>query len=192
MRPHGTGSLQPPVTIRDHSLGAADAPLTLVEYGDFECPHCRRAHPIVTAVRQQLGDRLRFVFRNFPLTESHPHALHAAEAAESVAAFAGEAAYWRMFDALFAHQQDSPTALDDAHLVGYAAAAGADPARVQTALDAQTFEAQVRSDFISGLRSGVNGTPTFFVNDERFARDWTDVTSFASSLKAELALSRRS
>jgi protein-disulfide isomerase len=191
MRSHGSGSLQPPVSSHDHSLGPADAPLTLVEYGDFECPHCRRAHPIVAAVRAQLGARLRFVFRNFPLTETHRHALHAAEAAESVAVYAGEAAYWLMFDSLFEHQQDSPDALDDAHLVRYASEAGASAERVQAALDAHTFEAQVRSDFISGVRSGVNGTPTFFVNDERFDGDWTDVTSFASALKAELALTQR-
>src|SRR3954462_3106596 len=79
-----------PVTERDHSLGPPGAPVTLVEYGDFECPHCRRAHPIVAAVRAQLGARLRFVFRNFPLTETHRLALHAAEAAESVAVYAGE------------------------------------------------------------------------------------------------------
>src|SRR5579862_4735515 len=98
-----------PVTSRDHADGAADAAVTLVEYGDFECPHCGRAYPIVKAVQRELGHRLRFVFRPFPLAESHPHAQHAAEAAEAAAA---QGAFWPMHDALFEHQQ----ALDDAHL----------------------------------------------------------------------------
>jgi protein-disulfide isomerase len=177
-------TLRPPVNDKDHSSGPSHAPITLVEYGDFQCPYCYRAHPIVLKLQKQLDGRLRFVFRNFPLTQIHPNAQHAAEAAESVAAQAGDEAYWRMHHSIFEHQQDSPDALDDAHLARYAAAAGADPARVQADLAEGTYESRVRTDFMSGLRSGVNGTPTFFINGVRFEGDWTNVSEFASALEA--------
>src|SRR5258708_2879152 len=104
MSEHKEGALVRAVTERDHVLGSADAPVTLVEYGDYQCPHCYRAHQIVTSIRKQLGSQLRFVFRNFPLAEMHPDAMHAAEAAESVASHAGEQAYWAMHDLIFEHQ----------------------------------------------------------------------------------------
>lgn len=185
MSAHKQGTLRPDVSDADHRIGADNAPVTLVEYGDYQCPHCFRAHPIVTAVRKQLESQLRFVFRNFPLTEIHPEALHAAEAAESVAASKGDAAYWAMHDLIFEHLQDSDDALDDAHLVQYAAAAGADPKRVQRDLDDATFEERVRTDFMSGVRSGVNGTPTFFINGVRFEGDWTSTTAFVAALRAQ-------
>jgi protein-disulfide isomerase len=178
------GSLRPSVNGDDHVAGPADAPVTLVEYGDFECPYCFQAHPIIRMLQERLGAKLRFVFRNFPLTEIHPHALQAAEAAESVAASSGMDAYWKMHDAIFDHQQDSPDALDVAHLVQYAAAAGADPDRVKTDLDHSTFEDKVRSDFMSGVRSGVNGTPTFFINGARFEGDWTKMRELREALEA--------
>jgi len=180
--PREQGTLRPEVSDKDHSLGAADAPVTLVEYGDYECPFCARAHPIVTAVRALRGDGLRFVFRNFPLTQIHPHALHAAEATESVAASAGESAYWAMHDTIFEHQRDSRDALDDEHLVAYAAACGADPLQVARDLATNVFEADVRADFMSGVRSGVNATPTFFINGARFEGSWADPTEFALAL----------
>src|SRR5215212_5517768 len=127
---HAQGQLQPPVSPRDHAQGPEDAPVTLVEYGDYQCPYCGQAYPLIKALQQRLGVELRFVFRNFPLTEIHPRAFHAALAAESVAATAGEDAFWSMHDAIFAHQRDSAAALDDAHLLGYATAAGADANRV--------------------------------------------------------------
>ena len=111
MTEHQQGRLRTPVSDDDHSAGRADAPVTLVEYGDFQCPHCFRAHPVVMKLQDRLGDRLRFVFRNFPIAELHPYAVQAAEAAESVAARAGPPAYWRMHHAIFEHQQDSPDAL---------------------------------------------------------------------------------
>ncbi|MEI6432277.1 MAG: thioredoxin domain-containing protein [bacterium] len=105
---------------RDHFQGFADAPVTLVEYGDYECPHCGRAHPIVRAVQQAMGDQLRFVFRNFPLSEMHPHAQHAALASES----AGEqGVFWEMHHALFTHQRD----LSDTAIKTLATQVGADP-----------------------------------------------------------------
>jgi protein-disulfide isomerase len=182
MSPRRQGTLRPDVSDEDHSIGPANAPVTLVEYGDYECPYCFQAHPIVTALRAQLGDKLRFVFRNFPLTQLHPHAHHAAEAAESVAANAGPDAYWIMHDTIFEHQQDSRDALDDAHLVRYSATAGADPDQVARDLEEKRFEDRVRDDFRSGVRSGVNGTPTFFINGQRFDGDWTNPREFESAL----------
>lgn len=178
-----TRGLRTPVSDVDHAIGPVDAPVTLVEYGDYQCPHCFRAHPIVTALRARLGDKLRFVFRNFPLTEIHPNAEHAAQAAESVGAHAGAVAFWLMHDAIYHHQQDSDDALDDEHLVRYAASAGADPSDVQRDLANEAFAERVRADFMSGVRSGVNGTPTFFINGVRFDGNWTDAGEFLSALQ---------
>ena len=183
------GVLRVDVHEGDHIRGPAKAPVTLVEYGDFECPYCFRAHPIVQSIQDRLGDRLRFVFRNFPLTQLHPHALHAAEAAEAVAAHAGPRAYWAMHDAIFEHQQDSGDALDDFHLVHYAADAGADPREVQQDLAKDAFVDRVQQDFTSGVRSGVNGTPTFFINKERFDGDWTNQSAFEFALEQAAASS---
>jgi protein-disulfide isomerase len=171
------------VSERDHAQGPRTAPVTLVEYGDYECPHCARAHPIVKELQRRLGDSLCFVFRNFPLTEIHPYALHAAEAAESVGVHAGDSAYWRMHDLIYEHQQDSERALDDEHLVWYAKQAGADARKVAEDLLDDAFADQIKDDFLSGVRSGVNGTPTFFVNGERFDGAWYDVDVFESALR---------
>ena len=161
--------LHPPVGENDHALGPADAPVTLVEYGDYECPHCYRAHPMLKRIVANLGDRLHFVFRNFPLTEIHPHALHAAEAAEAAA---DQGKFWEMHDTIYEHQQDGPLALEDRALVGYAEELGLDARRVASALATDAYEERVRADFMSGVRSGVNGTPTFFINGQRFDEEW--------------------
>jgi protein-disulfide isomerase len=161
-----------PVGERDHVQGDQHAPVTLVEYGDYECPHCGRAYPIVKRVQERLGARLRFVFRNFPLNEIHPHAEHAAEAAESVAAHGGPAAFWTMHDLIFEHQQDGPAALSDAALTRLAAEAGVDGKAVLRDVASQGFRDRVREDFMSGVRSGVNGTPTFFINGRRHDGSW--------------------
>jgi protein-disulfide isomerase len=168
---------------RDHIRGAEDAPVTLVEYGDYECPYCARAHPIVKALQRRLGKQMRFVFRNFPLSEVHPHAFHAAEAAESVAAQGGEKVFWCMHDAIYEHQQDSPLALEDESLVAYAADCGADARQVAADLASDALEERVREDFGSGVRSGVNGTPTFFVNGERYDLPWDDLETFEATLR---------
>ena len=153
--------LTPPVGARDHIQGPVSAPVTLVEYGDYECPHCGRAYPIVKAVQRSMGDNLRFVFRNFPLTKSHEHAEHAAEMAEA----AGEQGkFWEMHDLLFEHQDT----LEDEDLIGFATSLGIDPARAAAALAQGAFTAKVREDFASGVKSGVNGTPTFFINEARY------------------------
>ena len=180
---HAAATLAPSVGSGDHAQGPADAPVTLVEYGDYQCPYCGQAYPVVRALQRRLGDRLRFVFRNFPLGEIHSHALHAAEAAESVGAHGGETAFWAMHDALYQHQH----ALDDAHLARYAQDAGADPATVAQDITAGAHEARVHADFMGGVRSGVNGTPTFFVDGVRYDGDWTDVDAFAAALAAALA-----
>jgi protein-disulfide isomerase len=150
-----------PVGPRDHTSGEENAPLTLVEYGDFQCPHCRNAYPIVKQLQRQLGAQLRFVFRNFPLTQIHPEAEHAAEAAEAAGA---QGAFWQMHDRLFERQ----FALDDDSLAEYAQELGLDADRLRDELAAGTYSAKVRDDFMSGVKSGVNGTPTFFINGVRF------------------------
>jgi protein-disulfide isomerase len=174
-----SGHLAPPVSDRDHAQGDAAAPVTLVEYGDYQCPHCGRAYPIIKRVQKRLGARLRFIYRNFPLTEIHPDALHAAEAAEAVGEQGGATAFWHMHDLIFEHQQD----LGDGALGKLATKAGADATRVLADLSAGTFEERVREDFMSGVRSGVNGTPTFFINGKRFDGSW-DEDSLVAALEA--------
>lgn len=169
--------LSSPVTTRDHAQGPPDAAVTLVEYGDYECPHCGRAYPIVKEIQKRLGSRLRFVFRNFPLKEIHPHAEHAAEAAEAAAV---QGQFWEMHDTIFEHQRG----LDDCHLLEYAAALALDDARVQRELASHMHAARVREDFLSGIRSGVNGTPTFFIiNGIRHDDSW-DVDTLEQALRA--------
>jgi protein-disulfide isomerase len=181
--PFGGAQLRVPVGAADHVQGPADAPVTLVEYGDYQCPYCGRAYPIVKALQRRLGNRLRFVFRNFPITEIHPYALHAAEAAESAGAIGGEPAFWAMHDAIFEHQQDSSTALTDRKLSQYAATLGIDAERVAREVESGVREARVHADFMGGIRSGVNGTPTLFVNGMRFDGNWDDVDEFAKVLE---------
>jgi protein-disulfide isomerase len=160
-----TGALTPPVSDEDHAIGRPDAPITLVEHGDFECPYCGRAHPIVKEVQRQFGDQLRFVFRHFPLTQIHPHAEQAAEAAEAAGA---QGAFWEMHDELFEHQD----ALGDAHLAGYASSLGLDVERFANELTEGLYTPIVRQHFLNGVRSGVNGTPTFFINGIRHDDAW--------------------
>jgi protein-disulfide isomerase len=172
------GTLTPPVSERDHVAGPDQAPLTLVEYGDFECPHCGRAYPIVKQLQQQLGKKLRFVYRHFPLTKIHAHAQHAAEAAEAAAA---QGAFWQIHDRLFERQ----FALEDENLVEYAQELGLDADRLSGELAAGTHRNRVRDDFMSGVKSGVNGTPTFFINGVRHDGDY-DVASLLAALEGAL------
>jgi protein-disulfide isomerase len=170
------GMLALAVGARDHAEGPENAAVTLVEYGDYECPHCGRAYPIVREIQKQLGARLRFVFRNFPLKEMHPHAQHAAEAAEAAAV---QGYFHEMHGALFEHQD----ALSDRHLTEYAAAIGLQRARFQQELADHTHAPRVREDFLSGVRSGVNGTPTFFINGVRHDDAW-DFQTLMEALSA--------
>lgn len=146
---------------RDHIQGPIDAPVALVEYGDYECPYCGDAYPVVKAIQERLGDRLCFAFRNFPLANMHPHAAHAAEAAEAAGA---QGRFWEMHDMLFENQD----ALDDANLAEYASALGLDVSRFTDEVRSGAHTLRVREDFRSGARNGVNGTPTFFVNGVRY------------------------
>src|SRR5262245_61603703 len=154
----------PPVTALDHTMGPADALVTLIEYGDFQCPHCGAAYPVLKRVKERLGERLRFVFRHFPIADSHPNAEHAAEASESVSAQRGTQAAWAMTDLLFENQRN----LLDRMLVVYAREAGADPAIVAEDLAEGTYREQVRQSFVAGAHSGVNGTPTLFIDGIRY------------------------
>jgi len=149
--------LTPPVAPRDHALGPATAPVTLVEYGDFECPFCGRAYPELKQVLRRVGGKVRFVFRHFPLSEEHPHAQHAAEVAEAAAA---QGKFWEMHDLLYQRQ----AALADEDLVRYARELGLDAERVRRELQAHTHAARVKQDVASGIASGVTGTPRFFIN----------------------------
>ena len=151
-----------PVGPRDHIRGHAQAPVTLLEYGDYECPYCGAAYPIVEEVRWRMGDDLRFVYRHFPLSRIHPHATKAAEAAEAAAA---QRAFWPMHDLMFTHQD----ALEEDELVSYAAMLGLDIVRLSDELTSGLYASRVRDDFMGGVRSGVAGTPTFFINGRQYA-----------------------
>jgi protein-disulfide isomerase len=145
---------------RDHIRGPVDAAVSLVEYGDYECPFCCAAHPIVKAIQEQMGDELQFVYRHFPLTTVHPHAEQAAEAAEAAGA---QQRFWAMHDVLFENQQR----LDAPYLHAYAEALGLDVRQFDRELVEHVHADRVREDFLSGVRSGVNGTPTFYINGVR-------------------------
>ena len=153
-------TLKVPVTTEDHAQGPASADVTLVEYGDYECPYCGQAYPIVQEVQKQFGKRLRLVFRNFPLSEMHPHA----EAAAEVAEFAGaQGKFWEMHDKLYENQ----ARLGEELYFDLADKLKLSSTALRQALEQRTFEARVRADFKGGVRSGVNGTPTFFINGHR-------------------------
>jgi len=164
---------------RDHVQGSGDAPLTLVEYGDFECPYCGAAYPIVKEIQRKMGDRLRFVFRHFPITTSHPHAEAAAEAAEAAAQ---QGAFWEMHAHLFENQKR----LRDEDLRSYAAELGVDVERFGKELAEHVHADRVHEDFMSGVRSGVNGTPTFFINGSRHD-DSFDLDTLVDALEAAAA-----
>jgi protein-disulfide isomerase len=174
--------LKPPVSPDDHRAGPDDAAVTLTEYGDFECPHCGAAHPVVQEVRRTLGSQLRFVFRHFPLAQAHPHAQRAAEAAEAAAA---QGEFWGMHDLLFENQD----ALEDSDLLRYAVALKLDGERFAKELSAGLYTDRVRRSFRSGVRSGVNGTPTFFINGVRHDDSW-DLPTLLAAVEAAAAVPR--
>ena len=159
----------------DHAQGSENAKVTLVEYGDYECPHCGTAYEIVKKIQNEMGDKLRFVFRNFPLRQSHPHAEHAAEASE-IAAQDGK--FWEMHDLLYENQN----ALDDESLKKYAEQIGLDREKFAEDLESGKFEEKVQKDFMSGVESGVNGTPSFFINGVRHNGSF-DYESLLEALK---------
>ncbi len=148
------------VTAADHHQGPLDAAIVVVEYGDYQCPYCGEEYPHLKKVQKHFGDKICFAFRNFPLTQAHPQAERAAEFAEA-AATVGK--FWEMHDALYENQR----ALDDDSLVRYARAVGLGDELIRGALDDAYIE-RIRKDFSGGVRSGVNGTPTLFVNGVRY------------------------
>jgi protein-disulfide isomerase len=145
---------------RDHVRGPLASPVTLVEYGDYECQYCGQAYYVVKDLGQRVGNLMRFVFRNFPLTTVHPHAERAAAAAEAAGA---QDKFWEMHDLLFENQQS----LKDEDLIEYAALVGLDIPRFVREMREGRYLNRIREDFLSGARSGVNGTPTLFINGLR-------------------------
>jgi protein-disulfide isomerase len=165
-----------PVGEGDHRQGPDTAPVTLVQYGDYECPYTRRSLAVVGAIQQRLGEQLRFVFRNFPLTEIHPHALHAALAAEAAGA---QGRFWEMHEAIFRHQR----ALEDPDLVGLAVGLVPDPERLARDLAQQRYLPRIERDVEGGEGSGVGGTPTFFINGAVHGDPW-DLETLLTAVQA--------
>ncbi len=160
--PHAAAArLAVPVGGHDHGRGPVDAPVTLVEYGDFECRACAAATAVLREVRHRLEDRVRLVFRHFPVRHSHPHAQWAAEAAEAAGA---QGRFWEMHDELFVHQN----LLGDEHLDLYAPRLGLDSVRLRRDLAEHVYAPRVQADYESGERSGVGGTPTIFIDGVRY------------------------
>lgn len=151
-----------PVTAeRDHIEGPANASLTLVEYGDYQCPYCGAAYPEVKKVQKELGRELRFVFRNFPLTNMHEYAMQAAETAEASGA---QGKFWPMHDFLYEHQET----LGDLNVAfGFAEKLSLDTQKLEREVTQHVHQKRIKDDFMSGVKSGVNGTPTFYANGIR-------------------------
>ena len=152
--------LRTPIGKQDHRIGKTSAQITLVEYGDFECSNCGHAYPLIKKLMREFSDTLLFVFRNFPIQESHPHAMIAAQAAEAAGL---QNKFWEMHNLLYEHQDD----LGENNLIYFAETLNLDMDKFENDLDSQNILSKVESDFESGVRSGVNGTPTFFINDKR-------------------------
>jgi len=169
-----------PIGGRDHTLGPPDAPVTLLEYGDYQCPHCGEAFQILKQVHRRLGHAVQFAFRHFPLAEIHPLALAAAEAAEAAGA---QGKFWEMHAALCENQH----ALARPDLLLYARYIGLDMARFRGELEAERWEERVQEDFMTGARSGVSGTPTFFVNGVRHDGPW-DADTLIDAIAATAAV----
>jgi Na+:H+ antiporter, NhaA family len=168
-----------PVGDRDHRQGPTDAPITLVEYGDYQCPYCRSVYHSIKELQELLGDRLQYVYRHLPITTVHPYAQLAAEAVEAAAA---QGKFWQMHQALFEHDQ-----LDEASLLQYAADIGLDVNQFRRDLAEHRYTDKIDQDFRSGIRSGVNGTPTFFVNGERYDGAW-DLESLRETVEKPLGM----
>jgi protein-disulfide isomerase len=166
-------TLKIPVGPKDHAQGDASAPVTLVEYGDYQCPYCGAAYPIVKQLQEQFGKDLRFIFRNFPIAEMHPNAMSAASTAEYAAV---NGRFWEAHDALYENQRQLGLPLYEELVTEL----GLLPADLRVALESGTFEEKIRSDFTGGVRSGVNGTPSFFINGTRF--DGPDFEAMANAI----------
>ena len=153
--------LKPAVSEKDHAEGTKAATVQLVEYGDYECPHCGAAYPIIKKIQKTFGSQVYFVFRNFPLSEIHPYATAAAIATEAAAL---QNKFWQMHDIIFENQE----MLDNEGLQQMAGTIGLDMKKFQKDILSEELAAKVDADFESGVRSGVNGTPSFFINGNKF------------------------
>jgi protein-disulfide isomerase len=160
-----SADLTVPVGPQDHSSGPEDAKLSVVEYGDYQCPYCGQAYPIVKELQKKFGDALRLVFRNFPLSDMHPHAEAAAEVAEALAL---QGKFWEIHDTLFENQRD----LGSEALMHYINEVGADVEQATKDIRSGAPRQRVEADFEGAIRSGANGTPTFFVNGVRYDGSW--------------------
>jgi len=155
--------LRQPVHENDHRQGPPNAPVTLLQYGDYQCEDCDAAYPVLKRIQEIMGDSLQFVFRNFPLNHEHAYAQQAAEAAESAAA---QGKFWEMHDALY-DQQDDLVANGLDGLMRIAAGAGVDIDTMKRDLESRRFQERVYNDHATGVASGVTGTPTFFIDGRR-------------------------
>ncbi len=169
-----------PVGPQDHVQGPANAPVTLVEYGDYECQYCGRAHPIIQDLQNYLGTQFRYIYRHFPIRSIHSHSQLAAEAAEAAGA---QGKFWEMHDALYDHQD----ALEREDILDYGRQIGLDMARFEADLDSHVHAERVHEDFREGIRSGVNGTPTFFINEVRYDGAW-DLESLIEAIEKPLGV----
>ena len=165
-----------PVGPDDHIQGSEHAPVTLVEYGDYQCPYCAKAYVIVKQIQPRLDSQLRFVFRNFPLTQTHPLAELAAESAEAAGV---QGKFWEMHDTLYENQP----VLSAEKIRAFAQELGLDMECFEDDLATGRFRHRVKSDFMGGVRSGVAGTPTFFINEERYDGSWDEI-SLLNALRA--------
>jgi protein-disulfide isomerase len=163
----------------DHIRGSVNAPITLVEYGDYECPYTAMAYPIVKEIMRRLEDKLYFVFRNFPLNDIHPHAQNAAEAAEAAA---DQDKFWEMHDYLFEHHK----VLDYHHLLEYAQKVGLDIEKFKKDMSRHAYVSLIEQSLKGGINSGVEGTPTFFINGVRYEDSW-DLDTLYETLQKHLA-----
>lgn len=154
--------LKDPVSNNDHIQGGKNAIITLVEYGDYECPYCGEAYPIIKQVQKYYGSKLRFIFRNFPLTEVHPMAMSAAQTAEYAGA---EGVFWEMHDLIYENQSNLSIEL----LSALTETLKLSPAKLKEVFANKTFDPKIQKDFIGGVKSGVNGTPTIYINDARYS-----------------------
>src|SRR5262245_28007584 len=176
--------LIPGVNSADHTYGDLNAPLELVEYGDYQCPHCRHAHPVIKNIQQKLGADLKFVFRNFPLSTIHPNAFTAAVAAEAAGK---QGKFWEMHDVILENQ----SALDAEHLFLFAHNLGINLERFKYEIRQKFLIDKVENDFEGGIRSGVNRTPTFFINGEKYEGRWeeNELLEYLEGQLAQIAIS---
>ena len=178
------GKLAVPVGKRDHMQGSSSAPVTLVEYGDYQCPFCGDTYPIIKQLQEHFGSQLRFVFRHYPLPRIHAYAERAAEAAEAADA---QGKFWKMHDYLFEHQE----ALDAENLVRAADVLGLDKVKFEQEIAERVYAKRIQEDIQSGNDSGVGGTPTLFINGAR-NDDGDDLDTLKSKIDEAILLAKAS